>query len=259
MAQAESTIIRSGLIRLGFRPEKFDYIVALCGNPNTGKSTLFNALTGLRQHTGNWPGKTVAKTEGHYTFRDKRYQVVDLPGTYSLLSRSVDEEIASEFLLFGKPDAVCIVVDASRLERNLNFTLQVLQITDRPIVCLNMMDEAEREGLKIDSAALEDQLGVPVVEMVARRGIGLEKAVETIDDVAHGRTLPTPRGLVLNEETQSAVSRLLPQIEQVLPGIPNAEWIALRLLENDERVIRALQDGSLKHWASHGTSVEQFV
>ncbi len=136
------------LERLGVDMTDCDYVVALAGNPNTGKSTVFNALTGLRQHTGNWPGKTVARAEGGFDYGDQmRYKLVDLPGTYSLLSTSLDEEIARDFILFGRPDVTVVVVDATRLERNLNLVLQVLEITDRAVVCLNLMDEARRTGL----------------------------------------------------------------------------------------------------------------
>ena len=120
---------------------------------NTGKSTVFNALTGLRQHTGNWPGKTVARAEGGFSYRDRRYRLVDLPGTYSLLSTSVDEEIARDFLLFGRPDVTVVVADATRLERNLNLVLQVLEITDRVVVAVNLMDEARRKGITVRATA----------------------------------------------------------------------------------------------------------
>ena len=125
---------RSGnLVRLGIDMTDWDYVIALAGNPNTGKSTIFNALTGLRQHTGNWPGKTVSRAEGGYSYAEKRYKMVDLPGTYSLLSTSLDEEVARNFILFGQPDVTIIVADATRLERNLNLALQVLEITDRGV------------------------------------------------------------------------------------------------------------------------------
>ena len=151
--------------RRAFDPgvQRADYLVAVAGNPNTGKSTVFNAITGLRQHVGNWPGKTVARAEGRFEVEGKRYTLVDLPGTYSLLSMSVDEEIARDFLLFGRPDCIVIVVDATVLERNLNLVLQVLEITDRVVVCLNLMDEARRKGVVIDPAKLSAELGVPVV------------------------------------------------------------------------------------------------
>jgi ferrous iron transport protein B len=124
----------ANLKKLGVAVEERDYVVALAGNPNTGKSTVFNALTGLRQHTGNWPGKTVARAEGGFQYGGARFKLVDLPGTYSLLSNSPDEEVARDFILFGQPDVTVIVVDATRLERNLNLTLQVLEITSRVLV-----------------------------------------------------------------------------------------------------------------------------
>ena len=138
------------LTKLGVNMSSWDFVVALAGNPNTGKSTVFNALTGLRQHTGNWPGKTVVRAEGGFSYQGSRYKLVDLPGTYSLLSTSTDEEVARDFILFGQPDVTVIVVDATRLERNLNLVLQVLEIIDRAVVCLNLMDEAKRHGLAVD-------------------------------------------------------------------------------------------------------------
>ena len=176
----------ANLVKLGVDMENFDYVVALAGNPNTGKSTVFNSLTGLRQHTGNWPGKTVARAEGGFSSGDNRYKLVDLPGTYSLLSASLDEEIARNFILFGKPDVTVIVVDATRLERNLNLVLQVLEITDRVVVCLNLMDEARRRGLEIDERRLARDLGVPVVPTAARFGEGLEELNQRHRRGGHG-------------------------------------------------------------------------
>ena len=180
------------LIRLGLRPDKWDILVALAGNPNVGKSTVFNALTGLRQHTGNWPGKTIVRAEGAFAHRGSRVKIVDLPGTYSLQAGSADEEVAREFILFGRPDVTVAVVDATRLERNLNLVLQILDITDRVVVYVNLVDEARRHGLAIDAARLERELGVPVVAGSARSSVGIDALLDAAHGVATGRTRTTP-------------------------------------------------------------------
>lgn len=234
------------LIKLGISMEKYDYVVALAGNPNTGKSTVFNALTGLRQHTGNWPGKTVMRAEGGFAFGGHRFKIVDLPGTYSLLSMSTDEEIARDFLLFGQPDVTVIVVDATRLERNLNLVLQVLEITDRAIVCLNLMDEAERNGLIIDERKLSRDLGIPVIPTTARQGLGIQALLKAIAEVSSGsvknkpyRVKETPKALA------RAVEKLSKRVRAEYPALPNARWVAMRLLEGDERIVDALRSGEL--------------
>ena len=224
--------------------DDWDYVVALAGNPNTGKSTLFNALTGLRQHTGNWPGKTVSRAEGGFIYGDSRYKLIDLPGTYSLLSTSYDEEIARDFILFGQPDATIIVVDATRLERNLNLVLQVLEITERAVIALNLMDEADRHGLQIDERRLARDLGVPVVPMVARRQEGMEDLLRAIDDVASGRTKPKPYRIKSNSSAvRQAIESLTELIRSTYPDLPNSRWLAMRLLDGDSRIIDAFRTG----------------
>ena len=163
------------------------YTVALAGNPNTGKSTVFNALTGARQHTGNWPGKTVTRAEGSFSHAGNTYRIVDLPGTYSLLATTVDEEVARDYLLFARPDVTVIVVDAGRLERNLNLVLQVLEITDRAVLCLNLVDEARRHAIHVDCERLSELLGIPVVPTSARFGKGLDELTAAVDGVASGK------------------------------------------------------------------------
>ena len=150
-----------------------DIVIAFAGNPNTGKSTLFNNLTGLNQHTGNWPGKTVSIASGKYKYNDENYIVVDLPGTYSLLSNSVEESIARDFICFSEADVTVVVADGTCLERNLNLALDP-EITNNVILCINLMDEAERKGINIDLEKLTTLLGVPVIGADARNNVGID-------------------------------------------------------------------------------------
>lgn len=233
-----------GLKKLGFHTENFDFIVALAGNPNTGKSTVFNALTGLRQHTGNWPGKTVVRAEGAFLYNKNKFKLVDLPGTYSLLSTSQDEEVARNFILFGKPDVTVIVVDASRLERNLNLVLQILEITDKAVLCLNLMDEAKRNNIKINERILARDLGIPVVATTARYHQGIPKLIQTISEVASGKIICKPHHIKnVPKEIEKAVKKLSVEIKRQFPSIPNSRWIAFRLLEGDSHIIDALKKG----------------
>jgi ferrous iron transport protein B len=182
-----------------------DFVVAVAGNPNTGKSTVFNALTGLRQRSGNWPGTTVTRAEGGYRFDGHGYQVVDLPGVYSLRSATGEEDVARDFLQHGTPDVTIVVVDATRLERNLNLVLQILQVTDRVVVALNLIDEAERHGITVDTRHLARELGVPVTATAARRGRGIAELQESIDLVVRGKVASRGRRLRLDDLTEDEV------------------------------------------------------
>jgi ferrous iron transport protein B len=234
------------LTKLGINMEAWDFVIALAGNPNTGKSTIFNALTGLRQHTGNWPGKTVARAEGGFSYGEHQYKIVDLPGTYSLLSTSLDEEVARNFILFGQPDVTLIVADATRLERNLNLVLQVLEITDRAVVGLNLMDEARRHGIKVDERSLARDLGVPVIPTSARTKQGVPDLLQAIHNVATGSYVCKPHRLKNDPPAlKHAIKEMMAQLEHAFPGLPNARWVALRLLDGDQRLIEAVQRGEL--------------
>jgi ferrous iron transport protein B len=202
-------------------------------------------LTGLKQHTGNWPGKTVSRAEGGFEFNHVRYKLVDLPGTYSLLSASQDEEVARNFILFGQPDCTIVITDATALERNLNLVMQVMEITDKVVVAVNLMDEARRKGLEVDPRSLSRDLGVPAIPISARTGEGIQTLLSTMAGVVSGEILAKPMRVRGTPEFQRAVDELTPLIEQLSPDLPNARWIAIRLLDGDARVQQALLSGEL--------------
>ena len=230
---------------LGEEAGAYHYTIALAGNPNTGKSTVFNALTGLRQHTGNWPGKTVTRAEGSFSFHDQRYRIIDLPGTYSLLSTSEDEEVARDFILFGKPDVTVIVVDASRLERNLSLALQILEITDKAVLCLNLMDEARRHHITIDTRTLSRDLGIPVVATSARTKEGIADLLFAIEDVVSGKFQTKKQTYIdLPKENAEAIAELQSALSELNPDLPNTRWLAMRLIEGDESVQKGVMAGT---------------
>ena len=158
-----------------------DIVVALAGNPNVGKSTIFNALTGMNQHTGNWPGKTVSNAQGYFSTNKNSYVLVDIPGTYSLMAHSAEEEIARNYLCFGEPDIVVVVCDATCLERNLNLVLQTCEITNNVILCINLIDEAKKKHIQIDTNKIEKELGIPVVTTAANKKSGIRSLTDALD------------------------------------------------------------------------------
>ncbi|NPV89625.1 MAG: iron transporter FeoB [Firmicutes bacterium] len=233
---------RSSILKDEFdiNPEAGQYVVALAGNPNVGKSTVFNALTGLRQHTGNWPGKTVNSAQGSFSHKGKSFLLVDLPGTYSLMAHSVEEEIARDFICFGRPDVTVVVVAASCLERNLNLALQVMEITFRVVICVNLLDEAKKEGIQVDLPGLSRKLGVPVVGTVARTGKGLRELREAVYNTAEEAFIPRPWRFTYDREVEEAVEALIPKIVQLIGCAIDPRWVALRLLDGDRALIERI-------------------
>jgi ferrous iron transport protein B len=221
------------------------YTVALAGNPNTGKSTVFNNLTGMKQHTGNWPGKTVMLARGRFRWKGHQFGVVDLPGTYSLFANSPDEEVARDFICFGAPDVVIVVTDATCLERNLNLALQVMEMTSKVVICLNLMDEARKQHLKVDTRALESELGVPVVPCSARQGEGIDELKDAVLAVATRRTCPSPITVTYSQQIEAGIERLLPYLRS-LALTHSMRWLALRILDRDDSLIERL----VKQWTT---------
>lgn len=218
-----------------------DTIVALAGNPNVGKSTVFNGLTGLNQHTGNWPGKTVTNEQGRYRYKGGNYILVDIPGTYSLMANSAEEEIARDFICFGGPDVTVVVADATCLERNMNLVLQTLEIADNVVVCVNLMDEAAKKKIHIDLEKLSGRLGVPIVGTSARSGKGLDRLMDAVAGLKEKKVKTAPHQIKYDAEIESALSTLEPEMEKVLRGRIRSRWAALKVLEGDESLLKSLE------------------
>jgi len=222
--------------------------VALAGNANVGKSVLFNGLTGLTQIIGNWPGKTVEKAEGTVTFGDYTIHVVDLPGIYSLSTYTIEEVISREFIAFEKPDIVVNVIDATALERNLSFTIQLLELQRPMVVVLNQMDMVNKKGIDIDVEKLEEMLGVPVVPTVATRGSGFHELLQTIVDVVEGKVSARGMRSEYGPQLESRIEKLSPLVGKVEREYPS-RWVSLKLLEGDENIVERIgkRDESVVH------------
>ena len=217
------------------------YTIALAGNPNSGKTSLFNELTGSKQHVGNWPGVTVDKKEGIYK-KNKDYKILDLPGTYSLFVHSEEERVARDFLCFNKPEVTVVITDASCLERNLNLTLQILEITPRVILCVNLIDEAKRKGITIDTASLAKHLGIPVLATIARNGHGLSELKETVVKMIKGKIILQSYQVPYPEDIETVVKKWQESLAGILPDHLDPRWVALKILEGDQDLIAKIEN-----------------
>jgi len=221
---------------------KKEIIVALAGNPNSGKTTVFNNLTGARQHVGNWPGVTVEKKEGSRNYKGYNIKVVDLPGVYSLTAYSLDEVIARDYIVDEKPNVVVDIVDASNLERNLYLAVQLLEMGVNLVIALNMMDVAESRGYEIDVAELSRLLGAPVIPMVAARDQGTQELLQVIVGVAEGNIKVSGISLQYGHDMEEEIAKLEKLVsDNSLAKSYSPRWLTLKLLEEDEEIISKIR------------------
>ncbi len=247
------------------------YTIALAGNPNVGKSTIFNSLTGMHQHTGNWPGKTVSNATGNCSYKGTDFLFVDIPGTYSIMSNSEEEEIARDYICFGNPDVTIVVVDATCLERNLNLVFQIMEITNNVVLCINLLDEAKKKKIKIDLDKLSSLLGIPVVGTTARNSNTLNTLIDTVYKVCKKQIIPTPKRVsydsFIEKELETLQENIIIQYNfkncQNSKSHPSkldskfsnnsksnynsilhsnlARWISLKLLDGEEKILSSIE------------------
>ena len=224
---------------------KVTLTVALAGQPNVGKSTVFNLLTGLSQHVGNWPGKTVEQKTGTYRFNGTTIHLVDLPGTYSLTANSQEEVIARDYIIKERPDVVVVLVNAASLERNLYLVAELLSLPTQVVIGLNMVDVAADEGMRVEHQVLEAALGVPVVPMVAAKNQGVREVVETVDRLARGEIPYQPNIPEIRADHREVFEALHALVAEWVPRPYPTDWVALKLLEGDEEITRMMRDDCL--------------
>lgn len=218
------------------------YTIALAGNPNVGKSTIFNSLTGMHQHTGNWPGKTVANTTGKCNYKNSDFLFVDIPGTYSIMSNSEEEEIARDYICFGEPDATVVVVDATCLERNLNLVFQIMEITDKVVLCVNLLDEAKKKKIKIDLELLSKELGIPVVGTIARNKKTLNNLMDIITKVCNKKLIPHPKKIKYSSIIEESINKLEKILKTSFTLPDNLyRWISLKIIDGEEKILETIE------------------
>ncbi|MFZ6029152.1 MAG: ferrous iron transport protein B [Chloroflexota bacterium] len=223
------------------RTDEHTALIALAGQPNMGKSTVFNLLTGLNQHVGNWPGKTVERREGNFRFNQRQIQLVDLPGTYSLTANSPEEVIAREFIIRQQPDAVIALVSAANLERSLYLVSELICLPVPLVIGLNMMDVAEQEGLRVEANVLQAALGVPVIPLTATRAAGVRDLLQAVEDVLSGKITLAPRRPAIRADHQEILETVEQAIRGFVPAPYPDDWVALKLLEGDEEITRLMR------------------
>ncbi|WP_326910620.1 ferrous iron transporter B [Sedimentibacter sp. MB31-C6] len=219
------------------------HVIALAGNPNTGKSTVFNYLTGLKQHTGNWPGKTVVTARGEYQYNNEDYIMVDLPGSYSLFTSSKDEEVARDFTCSGNYDAIVVVADATCLERNLNLVFQIMELSPKVILCINLIDEARNKNISLKKDDLEKELGIPIVLTAARSGEGMEDLKRVIEDIAVNNIEYKPNIIRYDNEIENKLEEIIPVLKEM--NISNLRWNGLRLIDSEPCIFSSQSDKHL--------------
>ena len=224
--------------------KNIDYKIAIAGNPNVGKSTIFNSLTGMHQHTGNWPGKTVDNARGVYEYKNNRFLLVDIPGTYSIMANSEEEEIARDFICFQNPDVTVIVVDATSLGKSLNLVYQIMEITPKIIVCVNLLDEAKKKGIIINLKKLEEILGVPVVGTVARKKKTLFNLMEKIYLISKQKEKILPNGVEYPSEIENEINILEKDLKNIIPleKLYLARWISIKLIDRDKEILSVIEE-----------------
>ena len=232
----------------GKEVKKAEYTIALAGNPNVGKSTIFNSLTGMHQHTGNWPGKTVANATGKMEYKDSIFKIVDIPGTYSIMSNSEEEEIARDYICFGNPDVTIIVLDATCMEKNINLLFQIMEITKNIIVCVNLLDEAKKKKIKIDLKKLQEILGVPVIGTIAQKKKTLENLKECLYNVVKGKIKSKANLVVYNNYIESQITKLVPILKEKIEKARKEEinenilrWISLKIIEGNDKILSKIE------------------